>query len=131
VLADEVAAMFAEFDGYDRYEREIEVWARRSRHEKLERSAHYRSLPGARKRAVQASLEWKRRNPERARAHAIAQWERFKRERPEAYRLKQKRKRESAAHKEYRIKNADKVREWNRKHQAARRARLKAMKVAA
>lgn len=116
-----IAEMFAELDGYDRYEAALEIWSRARHAERIEYLREYESNPINKARANARVRRWRTNNPERAQANARRARETWRRKHPEAFKAKERRRRQN-----YRKQHPDKVREWNRKHQAARRARLKA-----
>jgi hypothetical protein len=106
-LAEEIADLFGDHDGADRYDRRIEEY-----------------VAWSRARAVELTRLWRLRHPARAKANQRA-WskggaKRWLAVRPEKRRLYAKR---------YRDKNRDKVREWNRENQKKRRARLRQVAV--
>jgi hypothetical protein len=117
-----IAEMFAELNGYQRYEDALDSWS--SRRDAYMRE--YRADPFRRRKAVETMRAWRKANPERAREQSRLQMRRWKERNPDAYRAWQKRTKER-----YRQRHPEKVRERNRRNQAARRARLKAQGVAA
>lgn len=115
MIADGIPELFASLDGYTRYEQAIEQWAFYTANARAEYLAEYRRTH--RRQAVETTREWRKKNPERTRVLAREATERWRKKNPD------KRKR---AKDRYRAKYPEKVRAWNRKNQAARRARLKA-----
>lgn len=116
-----IADMFAEFDGYQRYEAAIEQWADRRREERDAYIREYRSNAINRRIAVEKSRAWKKANPGRAREHAREAHQAWKLRDPAGYRAWMKR-----AKARYRERHPEKIREWNRKNQLDRRTRLEA-----
>lgn len=96
-----IAEMFAELDGYDRYQESLEVFTTQKR-----------------ARAVAATAEWRKRNPEKARKNLRASHKRWTQRYPEKAKAGKKRRA-----KVWRDRNREKVRAAWRKSSAAYRAR--------
>lgn len=94
-----IAELFAELDGYSRYEDDLEVWGALASDAADQRNADpwlklRRSAPERKRRAVEAAQRWKKQNPKRYREQRRAAWHRIKTERPDVYRARAERRRE-------------------------------------
>lgn len=116
-----IAEMFAELDGYDRYDAAIELWGHWYADRRKALLDEYRADPAKRAQAVRRVAVWRTNNRERTREINREAWHRMKVNNPEKYKQKLKKN-----HARWKAKNPERARELNRQHQAARRARLKA-----
>lgn len=108
-----IEEMFAELDGYGRFWSDLEVWAAK---QIAARIAHHAD-PWSRRAAVIRTREWRKQNPERARALRHQSVKAWRKRNPDKVR---------AIKQGYRDRNRDKVRETWRRNTAAYRARRKA-----
>ncbi len=67
MLRDEITAMFAELDGYDRYELELERFTATARAAAVVRTREWRKANPARNRALskRSRKAWAKRNPQK------------------------------------------------------------------
>jgi len=120
-----IAELFSELDSYHRYEDAIYAWALHARAHNLEYQAEYRAHPQRRAKAVERMRQWRKTNPERARAHSRiytnASRARLKERDPDGLRAKDR-----ETKRRYRARHPEHMREVWRRNQAAVRARKKA-----
>jgi hypothetical protein len=84
-----IADMFAELDGYERYETALTDWGHRYAAQEASRAVD----PWRKRRLAEATTRWRARNPDIVRAKKKAAWKRLKTERTEAHKAMNDRRR--------------------------------------